>query len=61
MPEKGAIVCSCFSVGASEIAAAVRAGCVSLDAIGKVLKAGTNWIVSGGNQRNYRLEIHQSR
>jgi assimilatory nitrate reductase catalytic subunit len=42
MPEKGAIVCSCFSVGANEIAAAVGAGCASLDAIGKALKAGTN-------------------
>jgi len=42
VPDRGALVCSCFSVGANEIAAAVRAGCVGVDAIGKALKAGTN-------------------
>jgi assimilatory nitrate reductase catalytic subunit len=42
MPEKGAIVCSCFSVGAGEIAVAVRAGCTTVQAIGASLSAGTN-------------------
>ena len=42
MPDKGAIVCSCFSVGTNEIATAARAGCHSVQAIGQALKAGTN-------------------
>lgn len=42
MPDKGAIVCSCFSVGAKEIAAAVRAGCSTVEAVGKATCAGSN-------------------
>ncbi len=42
MPDKGAIVCSCFGVGAKEIAVAVRSGCGSVEAVGKVTCAGTN-------------------
>ncbi|SDP77979.1 nitrate reductase [Phyllobacterium sp. OV277] len=42
MPDKGAIVCSCFSVGRNEIASAARSGCHSVAAIGEALKAGTN-------------------
>lgn len=41
-PDKGAIVCSCFSVGANEINAAARGGCRSVEAIGAALNAGTN-------------------
>ncbi|THV10002.1 nitrate reductase [Rhizobium rhizophilum] len=41
-PDKGAIVCSCFSVGAMEISHAVGQGCRSMDAIGQLLSAGTN-------------------
>ncbi|THV20229.1 nitrate reductase [Peteryoungia ipomoeae] len=41
-PDKGAIVCSCHSVGINEIAAAARAGCRSLEAIGAATRAGTN-------------------
>jgi len=41
-PDAGAMVCSCFSVGANQIAAAVATGCASVEAIGEVLKAGTN-------------------
>ncbi|MCZ8546740.1 molybdopterin-dependent oxidoreductase [Mesorhizobium qingshengii] len=41
-PDAGAIVCSCFSVGANQIAAAVAGGCTSVEAIGGTLKAGTN-------------------
>ncbi|SIR37347.1 assimilatory nitrate reductase catalytic subunit [Rhizobium sp. RU20A] len=41
-PDKGAIVCSCFSVGINEIAAAVQAGCQSVEAVGACLNAGTN-------------------
>ncbi len=41
-PDAGATVCSCFNVGVNQIAAAVRAGCASVDDIGSVLKAGTN-------------------
>ena len=41
-PEKGAIICACMSVGANEIATAVRAGCHSVDAVGRATQAGTN-------------------
>lgn len=42
MPDKGAIVCSCFGVGAGEIAAAARSGCASVAAVGAATGAGTN-------------------
>lgn len=41
-PDAGATVCSCFSVGANQIMAAVTAGCTTVEAIGGALKAGTN-------------------
>tara|TARA_R110000824_G_scaffold390760_13_gene587870 strand:+ start:35268 stop:37859 length:2592 start_codon:yes stop_codon:yes gene_type:complete len=42
-PDKGALVCACFSVGVNEIAAAVTQDrCRDVDAIGRLLKAGTN-------------------
>ena len=42
-PDKGAIVCSCFSVGVNEINAVIRSGqCSSVASVGEVLKAGTN-------------------
>lgn len=41
-PDKGAIVCSCFSVGINQINAAARGGCRSIEAIGVALSAGTN-------------------
>jgi assimilatory nitrate reductase catalytic subunit len=40
--DRGAIVCSCFNVGANQIAEAVRRGCASVEAIGVALHAGTN-------------------
>ena len=40
--DRGAIVCSCFGVGAGEIAAAAARGCTTLAAIGEALQAGTN-------------------
>lgn len=40
--DRGAIVCSCFGVGANQIAEAVRRGCDSVAAIGAALHAGTN-------------------
>ncbi|RWC27328.1 MAG: nitrate reductase [Mesorhizobium sp.] len=40
--DRGAIVCSCFGVGANQIAEAVRHGCGSVAAIGAALHAGTN-------------------
>ncbi|MBN9291915.1 MAG: molybdopterin-dependent oxidoreductase [Hyphomicrobium denitrificans] len=40
--DNGATVCSCFGVGANQIAAAVRRGCHSVAAIGEALQAGTN-------------------
>ncbi|WP_457150714.1 nitrate reductase [Mesorhizobium sp. P5_C1] len=40
--DRGAIVCSCFGVGANQIAQAVRSGCASVEAIGAALHAGTN-------------------
>ena len=43
MPDVGAIVCSCFSVGANTIAAAVtEQGCSTVEAVGACTKAGTN-------------------
>ena len=41
-PDPGATVCACFGVGVNQIAAAVREGCHSVEAIGKALNAGTN-------------------
>lgn len=42
-PDKGAIVCSCFSVGINEITDAINNnGCHDVAAIGKALQAGTN-------------------
>jgi assimilatory nitrate reductase catalytic subunit len=40
--DRGATVCSCFSVGVNQIVAAVRGGCHSVEAIGMELNAGTN-------------------
>ncbi len=42
LADRGAIVCSCFGIGANQIAAAVAAGYASLEAIGRKLQAGTN-------------------
>ena len=42
MPDKGAIVCSCFQVGCHEIAAAAATGATTVRAVGDCLKAGTN-------------------
>ncbi|WP_417669504.1 molybdopterin-dependent oxidoreductase [Roseibium sp.] len=42
MPDPGAIVCSCFQIGANQIADAAKAGATTVEAIGKTLKAGTN-------------------
>ena len=41
-PDRGAIVCACFSVGVNEIRRAIDHGCTSVDAIGQALAAGTN-------------------
>ncbi|MDQ0419638.1 assimilatory nitrate reductase catalytic subunit [Peteryoungia aggregata LMG 23059] len=41
-PDKGAILCSCFSVGINQINTAARGGCRSVEAIGAALSAGTN-------------------
>ncbi len=41
--DKGAIVCSCFSIGVNEINTVIRSGqCCSVASVGEVLKAGTN-------------------
>ncbi len=40
--DKGALVCSCFEVGANQIAAAISAGCLDVESVGKAVKAGTN-------------------
>lgn len=40
--DKGAIVCSCFSVGINEIAASIRSGCGTVEAVGQAVNAGTN-------------------
>ncbi len=41
-PDRGAIVCACFDVGAKQIAAAAAQGCVTVEMVGKALRAGTN-------------------
>ena len=40
--DRGAIVCSCFGIGANQIAAAVLGGCASTEAVGHALQAGTS-------------------
>jgi assimilatory nitrate reductase catalytic subunit len=42
VPDPGPTVCACFAVGVNAIRDAVRAGCDSVDAIGRRLKAGSN-------------------
>ncbi|WP_279481925.1 nitrate reductase [Aureimonas sp. SK2] len=41
-PDPGALVCSCFGVGADDVRRAVGSGCTSVVAIGQSLRAGTN-------------------
>ena len=41
-PSRGRIVCACFNVGENQIAAAIADGCVSVEAVGARLSAGTN-------------------
>jgi assimilatory nitrate reductase catalytic subunit len=41
-PDPGALVCSCFGVGANDIRRAVGGGCASVAAVGQSLRAGTN-------------------
>ncbi|MEO0385835.1 MAG: nitrate reductase [Pseudomonadota bacterium] len=41
-PDTGPTVCACFSVGRNTIAASIRAGAVTLDAVGAACQAGTN-------------------
>jgi assimilatory nitrate reductase catalytic subunit len=40
--DRGAIVCSCFGIGANQIENAMAEGCLSVSAIGQALKAGTD-------------------
>jgi assimilatory nitrate reductase catalytic subunit len=43
MPDSGAIICSCFSVGINTITSAVtQQGCATVEAVGACTKAGTN-------------------
>jgi assimilatory nitrate reductase catalytic subunit len=43
MPDSGAIICSCFSVGINTITSAVnQQGCGTVEAVGACTKAGTN-------------------
>ena len=41
-PDRGAIVCACFDVGAKTIVAAALGGATTLEAIGQATCAGTN-------------------
>ncbi len=41
-PDRGAIVCSCFGVGAMQITVAAKSGCRTVESIGAMLQAGTN-------------------
>jgi assimilatory nitrate reductase catalytic subunit len=41
--DRGSIICACFEVGLNDIIKAITAGrCMSVDAVGATLKAGTN-------------------
>jgi assimilatory nitrate reductase catalytic subunit len=40
--DPGSIVCACLSVGANQVAAAVEAGAITVEAVGAALRAGTN-------------------
>ena len=40
--DRGAIVCACFGIGANQIERAMAEGCLSVAAIGRALRAGTN-------------------
>ncbi|QAY95034.1 nitrate reductase [Methylovirgula ligni] len=40
--DRGATVCSCFSVGINQITAAIAEGCASVEAVGQATQAGTN-------------------
>jgi assimilatory nitrate reductase catalytic subunit len=40
--DRGAIVCSCFGIGANQIASAVARGCLTVKAVGQALGAGTD-------------------
>lgn len=40
--DRGAIVCTCFDIGANQIAGAIKAGCATVEAIGETVRAGTN-------------------
>ncbi|MEM8795029.1 MAG: nitrate reductase [Pseudomonadota bacterium] len=42
IPDKGAIVCSCFNVGVNEISAIAAGGFCTVETIGEKLNAGTN-------------------
>ena len=57
--DRGATVCSCFGVGANEIAAAVARGCTTVAAIGEALQAGTNCGSCRAEIRNI-IDAHRS-
>lgn len=40
--DRGVTVCSCFGIGVNEISAAMSQGCLTVEAVGQTLKAGTN-------------------
>ncbi len=42
LADRGRSICSCFAVGANQIAAAIAAGCASVEEIGAKTQAGTN-------------------
>jgi len=42
VPDAGAIVCACFSVGINTIVDAIAGGCRTVEAVGLAVKAGTN-------------------
>jgi assimilatory nitrate reductase catalytic subunit len=55
LPSIGRIVCACFNVGSNQIAAAVSAGCGTVESIGESLRAGTN---CGSCRAEIRTLIH---
>jgi assimilatory nitrate reductase catalytic subunit len=40
--DRGALICSCFGIGANQIISAVASGCASVEDVGRATQAGTN-------------------
>ncbi len=59
-PDPGPQICACFSIGANQIAAAVKSGCLSVEAVGKATSAGTNCGSCKGEIRSLIAGLYES-